>query len=394
MAPLTGIKVIEMGVMIAVPGAAGSLAGLGASVIKVEDTRRGDELRNYGSSRGGMSTWFANVNAGKRSLSVDLTCESGASILWQLLADADVFIQGFRAGVVGRLGFDHKSVRERFPRLVYCSSTGFGETGPYADLPAYDPVIQALSGWAGFQTVGGNPSLHKAMVSDKTAAMYNTQAILAALVQRGRTGQGCYIEASMLESNIMFNWPDVMMQCSLEEEDGYHVPNIFANYRLYECNDGFVTIAVGNDKQWQAFCEALDASSLLEDQRLSSARDRAVNMAHFFDTQARVVASLKVTDVVTRLRSADVPVAPVHRPEEVRNDPQVHARNFIEEKRHPRLGRFVGAKPPVSMFHESIELSPAPMLGEQSREILLEQGFDGDTIDSLIEQGVINCFDE
>lgn len=391
MPPLSGIRVVELGVMIAVPGASETLAGFGASVIKVEDTIRGDELRNYGSARGGMSAWFANVNAGKRSIAVDLTSTAGKEILWGILESADVFIQGFRSGVAGRLGFDFETVHARYPKIIYCSSTGFGESGPYADMPAYDPVIQALSGWAGLQSQDGQPVLHKAMVSDKTAASYNAKAILAALVQRGRTGKGCFIEASMLESNIMYNWPDAMMQCSLLSEDGQHSPNIFANYSLYRCRDGFVTVAAGTNKQWQAFCSALDSAELLEDDRLTTAKDRAANIDHFFDTIKAVTANFSVTDVVSRLRNADVPVAPVHQPEDVRDDPQVVARGFIEEKNHPHVGKFLGPKTPTSMFGEELALTPAPMLGEQTREILLELGYERDTVDALEQSGAILC---
>ena len=172
MPPLEGIRVIELGVMIAVPAATSSLAGLGASVIKVEDTGAGDELRKYGSTRNGMSAWFANANSGKRSISMDLTTTEGKEILWDLLATADVFIQGFRTGVTEKLGFGYKEVSKKNQRIIYCSSTGFGESGPYSDLPAYDPIIQGLSGWAGIQLVDNDPTLHKTMVSDKTAAMY------------------------------------------------------------------------------------------------------------------------------------------------------------------------------------------------------------------------------
>lgn len=389
MAPLSDIKVIEIGVMIAVPGAAEILAGLGASVIKVEDTDRGDELRNYGSSRGGMSVWFANANAGKRSIAVDLTTSEGKEVLWKLLADADVLIQGFRPAVLANLGFDYETVSRKFPELIYCSSTGFGETGPYKDLGAYDPLIQALSGWAGFQITDGNPSLHRAMVADKTSAMYNAQAVTAALVQRGRTGKGCHIEASMLESNIMFNWPDVMMHCSLLEEDAIHLPNIFSSYRLYRCADGYVTIATGNDKQWQAFCEALERPEYATNPRFKTARDRGANMVDFFNATEELSSPFPVATVVERLRAADVPVAPVYMPEEVKNDPQVNERRFIEEREHPVVGRFLGARPPASMFHEALELSPAPMQGEHTREVLAELGYSPGDVGTLFGQGIV-----
>jgi len=393
MAPLSGIKVVEMGVMIAVPAASETLAGLGASVIKVEDTARGDELRSFGSSRGGMSVWFANANAGKRGLSVDLATDEGKDILWKILEDADVFIQGFRSGVVAKLGFDYETVSQKLPKLIYCSSTGFGETGPYADLPAYDPVIQAMTGWAGFQKVDDKPTLHKAMVSDKTAAVFNTQAILAALVQRGRTGEGCFIEASMMSSNLMYNWPDVMMHCSLLEEDGNHLPNLLSSYRLYPCQDGFITVALGTDKQFRSFCEALDAKEHLADERLDSAATRAANMQFVFNLIGEITARFDVATIVSRLREADVPVGPVLDPDEVVNDEHVKARKLVRERCHPVLGRHLGAVHPASMFGEELELSPAPMQGEHSREILAELGYDEDTLETLIKNGVVKTFE-
>jgi len=277
--------------------------------------------------------------------------------------------------------------------LVYCSSTGFGESGPYADLPAYDPIVQALSGWAGIQAVDGDPTLHKTMVSDKTAASFNTKAILAALVQRGRTGEGCYIEASMLESNLMFNWPDVMMQCTLLDEDASHVPNIFVSYRLYECTDGWVTIACGTDKQWQGYCAALEEPELANDPKFRTPADRGAHIPELFDATAKLAARFDVETVVKRLREADVPVAPVHAPEVVREDPQVIARNFIKEQNHPVVGKFLGPKTPSSMFGEDLDLSPAPVLGEHTREILMELGFNSDRIETLLGEGVIRSSD-
>lgn len=392
MAPLTGIKVVEAGVMIAVPAAAETLAQFGAGVIKVEDTKYGDELRNYGSARNGVSAWFANANAGKRSISLDLATEDGKIVFWKLLEDADVFIQGFRAGAIGKFGFDYACVSKRCPRLVYCSSTGFGESGPYADQPAYDPIIQSLSGWAGCQLVDGEPSLHKAMVSDKTAASFNVQAILAALVQRGRTGEGCYIEASMLESNIMFNWPDVMMHCSLLEEDGDHLPNLFTHYRLYRCQGGFATIACGTDKQWQSYCEALERPALADDPRFLTAADRSANMSAFFEAIETLSKQFPLQTVVERLRKAGVPVAPVHLPDDVKADEHVCAREFIREYRHPVLGRYLGAKPAASMFGEDLALSPAPMRGEHSKEILTELGYGEAEIRALLKAGSVDAY--
>ena len=389
MPPLEGIRVIELGVMIAVPAATSNLAGFGASVIKVEDTIAGDELRKYGSTRNGMSAWFANANSGKRSISIDLNTSEGKKILWDLLAKADVFIQGFRTGVTEKLGFGYKEVSEKHPELIYCSSTGFGETGPYSNLPAYDPVIQGLSGWAGIQLVDKDPTLHKTMVSDKTAAMYNTQAILAALVQRASTGKGCFIEASMLDSNIMFNWPDVMMQCSLLEEDSSNLPNVLESYRLYRCTDGFVTVSPGTDRQWNSFCDALGAAQQKVDEKLVTSKDRAKNIEYFFDTIARVVSKFDRSTIVGKLRDVGVPSGPVYLPEQVKDDPQVRARKTVRRYHHKIIGDFLGPKPLASMFGEAISLGDAPLQGEHTLEILSELGYAENVQKDLLEKSVI-----
>ena len=389
MPPLEGIRVIELGVMIAVPAATSNLAGFGASVIKVEDTIAGDELRKYGSTRNGMSAWFANANSGKRSISRDLNTSEGKKILWDLLAKADVFIQGFRTGVTEKLGFGYKEVSEKHPELIYCSSTGFGETGPYSNLPAYDPVIQGLSGWAGIQLVDKDPTLHKTMVSDKTAAMYNTQAILAALVQRASTGKGCFIEASMLDSNIMFNWPDVMMQCSLLEEDSSNLPNVLESYRLYRCTDGFVTVSPGTDRQWNSFCDALGAAQQKVDEKLVTSKDRAKNIEYFFDTIAGVVSKFDRSTIVGKLRDVGVPSGPVYLPEQVKDDPQVQARKTVRRYHHKIIGDFLGPKPLASMFGEAISLGDAPLQGEHTLEILSELGYAENVQKDLLEKSVI-----
>ncbi|MXY04273.1 MAG: CoA transferase [Gammaproteobacteria bacterium] len=340
-----------------------------------------------------MSGWFANTNQGKRGISVDLRTDGGKEILWRLLEDADVMIQGFRPGVISKYGFDYASVSARLPRIVYCSSTGFGESGPYVDQPVYDPVIQALSGWAGAQTVDGNPTLHKAMVSDKISASYNTMAILAALVQRGRTGEGCYLETSMLESNVAFNWPDIMMHCTLLEEDANHYPNTLDSYCLYECKDGWVAFAGGNDAQWKSFCEALDAPEHIEDPRFATTTSRGIHALEVFELTSELASRFTVSEFVGRLRAANTPVAPVYAPDEVKDDPQLQARNYVVKKTHPHVGRYLTTQPLSTIFGEQLDLLPAPMQGEHSREILSELGYSDEDIDGLQTSGVIRSAD-
>lgn len=387
--PLEGIRVIELGQMIAVPAATYMLAGQGATVIKVEDTRRGDELRFYGSQKNGISAWFISANGGKRSIGVNLQEARGKEILWQLLEGADVFMQGFRPGAVDRLGFSSETARKRCPQLIYYSSSGFGADGPYANLPVYDPIIQALSGWAGSQTTNGEPSLIRGMVADKVAAMIGAQAVTAALVQRGRTGVGQHVELSMLEANIAFNWSDVMMHCSLLDDDAEHRPNLVTSYRLLRCRNGFVTVTAGNDAQWQGFCKALDRPDLARDERFATPVGRASNIADWYDVMDDMVTAFDTADVLQRVRAEDVPAAPVLNPDQVVDDPQVIARGAVVESIHPAAGRLLQPRPGARFEAHEYEFSAAPLHGEHGTEVLAELGYEAAAITSLRSEGVV-----
>jgi crotonobetainyl-CoA:carnitine CoA-transferase CaiB-like acyl-CoA transferase len=387
--PLEGVRVIELGTMIAVPAATHLLASYGAEVIKVEDRETGDPLRFYGSNKNGMSAWFANANHGKRSLAVDLKTTEGSDILWRLIETADVVIEGFRDGVVDSLGFGYSVVAQRKPDIVYCSSSGYGKTGPCAGQPVYDPLIQAVSGWAGIQDPGGEPVFIKNMIADKIAASANAQAIMAALIRRFRSGEGAHIENSMLESNVHFIWTDGMMHCSLLDEDANHLPNLLSSYRVYGCRDGHVAIATVNDGQWQAFCKALERADLAGDERFVTALDRGANLELLFDVIEQTTRRFARTVVMGRLRLADVPVAPVNHPHEVPGDPQLAATGAIEEALHPSAGRLLRPRSPAIRMGETIYLSPAPAHAEHTDEILAELGFNAEQLTQLRTSRVI-----
>ncbi|MBH80124.1 MAG: carnitine dehydratase [Gammaproteobacteria bacterium] len=387
--PLSGIRIVEVGTMIAVPAATYQLATQGAEVIKVEDVTQGDELRYYGSHKGGMSAWFINANGGKRSIAVNLRAEQGKEILWRLLADADVMIQGFRPGALERLGFGSDAVRARHPNLVYCSSSGFGPEGPYADLPVYDPVIQALSGWAGAQTTDDGPSLIHAMVADKIAALTTAQALCAALVQRAATGTGLHVEMSMLEANIGFVWSDTMMHASLLDDDATHRPNLAQTYRLLRCRDGSIAVTAGTDTQWAAFGNALDRPDLVADANLATAAGRASNVEAWYEAMDSAVAPFSMDEVVRRLRGADVAVAPVLDPAQVADDPQVASQNLLREIDHPVAGRVRQPRPTAAWFGGDVSPGPAPLHGEHTDELLTQLGYDDAAVSELRKAGTV-----
>ncbi len=376
--------------MVAVPAATQQLASYGASVIKVEDTVTGDGMRFYGSNKNGMSGWFANTNAGKRSIALDLKSEQGKDILWRLLDDADVLIEGFRAGVMGRLGFGYQAVSARNPGIIYCASSGFGPEGPYAQRPVFDPLIQALSGWAGSQQVDGRPTLVRGIVADKVGAWNNAQAIMAALYRKSRTGEGANIQTNMLDANLAFVWPDAMMHCSLTDAEGVnHTPNIMQTYRLFQCRDGWITMAIGTDPQWQAACRALEREDLIEDPRLTTALDRNEHVEYWYEMQDAMTAPFTVAEATGRLIAADVPTAPVLLPDDVFDDAQVQATGLILESEHPVLGGLRGPRPRATVMDVELALSPAPSWGQHTEEILSELGFDEEALSTLASSAAI-----
>jgi len=388
-APLKGIRVLELGQMIAVPAATHTLASYGAEVIKIEDTGAGDGLRFYGSQKNGMSGWFANANWGKRSIALDMKSDAGRDIVWSLIDTADVFIEGYRSGVTDRLGFSYHALSKRKPDIIYCASSGFGSSGPYAEQPVYDPLIQGLTGWAGIQKNDGKPTLVRAMIADKIGAATNAQAILAALVKRGATGKGSHIQVSMLEANLAFVWPDVMMDCTLLDDDVHHLPNVLNAYRLYTCVDGLVAIAPGADRHWQSMCEAL-APEVYADERFHTFAGRGEYNREWMDAIDGMVQQLPVAEVVDKLRAAEVPVAPVLEPHEVYQDPQVAFTGMLRESEHPSTGRIRHPRPASdAFFGADTALRPAPRLGEHSLEILDELGRGSDQAQQLLNSNVI-----
>lgn len=382
--PLAGVRVVEMGQMIAVPGATHVLAMQGAEIIKVENTTGGDDLRRYGSQKNGMSGWFANANAGKRSIALDLSEEPGKEILWKLLEAADVFVQGFRPGALARLGFDHETATARNPGLIYVSSSGFGADGPYADRPVYDPVIQALAGWAGAQTVDGRPTLIRGFVADKVAAAGVAQAVTAALFSRSRTGKGQHLEVSMLELNLAFNWPDVMMHATVLDDDASHMPNLLGAYQLFPSADGWVSVTAGTDAQWQAVCAALDRPELGSDERFATAAARNSDFPAWYGAFGEMCSAFPTDEVLARCLAADVPAVPVLDPAEVADNEHVLARDAIRVVEHPVVGRMRSPRPGTRFGGDGeADPVPAPAYAQHTDEILAELGYDPAAIEAL-----------
>jgi crotonobetainyl-CoA:carnitine CoA-transferase CaiB-like acyl-CoA transferase len=390
--PLHGFRIIDLTSMLSGPWATMILADQGADVVKVEVPGSGDHTRSLANQRGNMSANFLNINRNKRSISINLKSERGRELLEALTKTADALVQNFRPGVVDRLGIGEGHIRKVAPNLLYVSISGFGDRGPWAGKPVYDPVIQAMSGLTTVQAGSDaqRPRLVRTVVPDKVSALTAAQAITAGLLARERTGEGQHLKMSMLDAVMAFLWAsDMGAQTYVDAQVTDQEAASFIDL-IYETRDGFMTVAVMTNKEWQGLAHALDRPEWLEDPRFSSpaARDRHVN-DRLVMTQ-EVLRTRTTAQWMERLEKHDVPCAPALTRSQALNHPQIIASGTLIEIDHPVSGRLRQARPPASFERTPAGIRfGAPRLGEHTDEILLEIGYTSTQIETLRAAGVI-----
>jgi len=388
-AVLKGVSVVDLGTMITAPLAGMMLADLGADVLKVEHPQGGDPFRSF---RGGLySPHFVAYNRGKRSIKLDLRSDDGRKILLKLLAQADVLIENYRAGVMARLGLTPEVLQATNPRLIHCSITGFGTSGPYSGRPAYDTVGLALSGIASLLLDPDHPEAAGPTIPDNATGMYACYGILGALYEREKTARGRRVEVNMLEASIAF------------------IPDPFANHvRLGIANDRLTRVASSHSfalrcadgkllavhlssqpKFWEAFCGALERPDLIGEARFKTRDLRIRHYRELCHVLNEAVAKRSRAEWMMRLEAADVPFAPVQTIADVIDDPQVqHLHTFYQEQ-HPTEGRNLGIHRPVLIDGQRDAVAPAPTLGEHTEAVLAGLGYGGDEIKRLRAASVI-----
>ncbi len=383
--PLDGFKVIDLTSMISGPLATRTLGDQGADVIKVE-APSGDHARHVATRRGGFSASFVNNNRNKRSIVLNLKTPDGLAALKRLAADADVIVQNFRPGVAERIGVGEAAIRAVNPQIVYVSIAGFGFEGPYANKPVFDPLIQAVSGLTTVQAGSDEqrPRLVRTILPDKLTAIQASQAITAALLSRERTGQGQHVHLSMLDTVVAFLWSSDMGRHTFvgEESDGETAQSFID--LIYETTDGFISVAVMQDKEWQAFARAAERPDILEDERFQTATGRDRHKNERLELIQSILIDRGTDEWLARLEAQDVPCAPVLTRSEVIRHPQIAANDLIVEIDHPQAGRLRQTRNPARFsLTEAEHRIGAPVLGGQTREILAEHGFEDHEIAAL-----------
>ncbi|MCY3930524.1 MAG: CoA transferase [Acidobacteria bacterium] len=388
--PLGGIRVLDFTSFIAGSYGAMLLGDMGADVLKIESPG-GDNARHWGPFIEGESRMFQAWNRNKRGISVNLKTEEGRQVVYDLARTADVAMENFRPGVAARLGIDYDALSRHNPGLVYASSSAFGGSGPYAQRPGYDPVLQSMAGAAHLQQLmNGVAAICPVAVSDYMAAVLTVCSINAALLHRERTGVGQYIETSLLQA-IMTAQAQSYLQPLEAEITG--PPGIFP-YRMFAAADGPIFIAAGTDKFWRLFCEAIGRDDLACDPRYETNPQRVSNAAALSDEIDPIVARRPARELEAELVAVGVPCAAVRSAEEFFDDPQVEAMAMSQVVRHPQLGnlRMAGVPWRFSQTPGTIR-RPAPRLGEHTGEVLAELGYGAERVAGLEASGAVRAAD-
>jgi crotonobetainyl-CoA:carnitine CoA-transferase CaiB-like acyl-CoA transferase len=403
---LARIRVLDLSRVFAGPWAAQMLADFGADVIKVERPKRGDDVRQQGyraKDREGRETSetssFLAMNRGKRSVTIDLANAAGQDLVRRLARESDVVIENFKAGDLARYGLDYTALSKANPRIVYCSITGFGQSGPYSHLPGYDPIFQSMSGLMSVtgnpdDEPGGGPQKVGYSIADITAGLYAAIAILAALNHRDTvSGKGQYIDLALLDaqvaamSHVAMNY---LVSGRLQERMGTASP-ITCPWQTFKCAEGDITIAVGNDAQFARFCEVLGQPALAADPRFRTNPLRARNRKTLVPILEAAMLERPAREWHEAFEAAGVPSGPTYDFRQVFEDPQIRHRGLLTEMAHPLAGTVPIVGNPIKFSATPIEYRrPPPLLGEHTREVLRGVlGLDEAEVDAFAEQGAL-----
>jgi crotonobetainyl-CoA:carnitine CoA-transferase CaiB-like acyl-CoA transferase len=388
--PLDGFKILDLSAVLSGPLATMWLADQGAEVIKVEPFQ-GDIVRYMGGGKQGITPTFLSANRGKRAIAIDLKIPEGVALLKQLASDVDVMVQNFRPGAIERMGLGYAEIEAINPEIVYCSISGFGETGPYSNKRVYDPVIQSLSGLADIQRDRdtGRPRMIRTVIPDKTTAITAAQAITAALLSRERSGKGQHVKLAMIDAMISLTWSEGMAGYTVVGQEDNAPPELAPDL-IFQTSDGYITAGAVSDSEWNGMCHALEKPEWLEDDRFSTPGGRVRYVTARLQMTAEVIATKSTEHWMKVLDEHHVPSAPVLSRKELLTHEQIVSNELVEEMDQPGLGLVRQPRPAARFSGTPAKIQGvAPTLGEHTREILLENGVSEDQITELFKKDVV-----
>ncbi len=391
--PLTGIKVIDLTAMVSGPVATMMLGDQGADVIKIEPLS-GELMRSVGAPNNGMTTSFLCSNRSKRSLTINLKHIEGINIIKKLLINADVIVQNFRPGTMKRMGLSYEEVKKINNNIIYTSISGFGDKGPYSKQRVYDPVIQALSGLADIQRDQETkfPKMVRTIIPDKTTGMAAAQAISSALFYRERYGKGQHIKLAMLDVMIAYLWPEGSSSLSFVGKESDPSSGQMGLDLVFQTKDNkYITAGAVTDKEWLGMCNAFDRKDLLVDPRFNTPRARFENKTERRHIIAKEIKKHNSNQILEKLATNEVPSAPILNREELLDNEQI-LQNKIIEFHDSKIFGTIRSPRPAPIFSES-SLSGeqlAPLLGENTIEILKELDYSDNEINKLIKKNIIS----
>ena len=403
-APLTGIRVLDLTRVLAGPWCTQNLADLGAEVIKIERPGAGDDTRQWGppylkDEQGNNTTeaaYYLSANRNKLSVALDIATPRGAELVRELAAQSDVLVENFKVGGLRKYGLDYDSLSQVNPRLIYCSITGFGQTGPYASRPGYDFMIQGMGGLMSItgerdDLPGGGPQKAGVAVADLMTGMYSTVGILAALHERARSGLGQHLDMALLDCQVamMANQNLNFMTSGKAPRRAGNAHQNLVPYQVFAARDGHLIVAVGNDSQFRNYCRVIGLPELSADPRYATNPQRVQNR----DTLVPLLAERMETGErdmwLAELEAANVPAGPINTLDQVYQDPHVLARNMRLELPHPAAGKVPMAASPLKFSGSPVQYRHAPpMLGQHTRQVLQDRlGLSEDDIQALAQPG-------
>ena len=404
--PLSHITVLDLSRILAGPWCSQLLADLGATVLKIEHPIRGDDTRSWGppflKDKDGVETqeaaYYLGANRNKQSVAVDFTQAEGREILLALARDVDVLLENYTVGGLAKYGLDYASVRAINPDIVYCSVTGFGQNGPYAKSAGYDFMIQGMGGLMSItgerdDLPGGGPQKVGVAVADLMTGLYATIGIQGALIHRDRTGQGQHIDMALLDTQVAMI-ANLNMNYLIAGNVPGRMGNAHANivpYEAFPCADGHIILAVGNDGQFEKFCQIAKHSELASDPRFKRNADRVRNRAVLVPMLQQIIKTRSMRDWIESCDAAQVPCGPINRLDQVFADPQVVHRRMRIDLPHPLSGTVPQVVNPITYSETPMQYHSAPpLLGQHTAKVLAERlGYERERIEALAARGVI-----